>query len=93
MSGSEVPYKEVGKRMRQLREAKGLSRRNLADALRVNVTSLVGWEGGIRLPRDGIRKRLTHLLDTNIESWFAAASKAQEAVEYLFPLDSPDTAK
>lgn len=79
MSGEETPYKEVGKRMRRLREAKGLSRSNLADALRVNVTSLVGWEGGARLPRDGIRKRLARLLDTSIETLFAGTQGYEAA--------------
>lgn len=65
--------------MRRLREAKGLSRRNLADALRINVTSLVGWEGGVRLPRDGIRKRLARLLDTNIETLFAGTQGYEPA--------------
>jgi transcriptional regulator with XRE-family HTH domain len=65
--------------MRRLREAKGLSRRNLADALRINVTSLGGWEGGVRLPRDGIRKRLARLLDTNIETLFAGTQGYEPA--------------
>jgi len=79
MSGGETPYREVGKRMRRLREAKGLSRRSLADALHVNVTSLVGWEGGVRLPRAGVRKRLARLLDTNIATLLAGTTGYEDA--------------
>lgn len=78
-ASGEKPYREIGRRMRRLREAKGLSRRNLADALRVNVTSLVGWEGGVRLPRDTVRKRLARLLDTGIESLFAGTQDYEPA--------------
>jgi transcriptional regulator with XRE-family HTH domain len=74
--------------MRRLREAKGLSRRNLAETLRIDVTSLVGWEGGVRLPRDGIRKRLARLLDTNIETLFAGTHGYEPAPLKAVALDT-----
>ncbi len=62
---------EIGKRIRDLREAKGLSRRDLADRLKVDVTSLGGWEGGKRLPREKVRLRLARLLGSDPATLFA----------------------
>jgi transcriptional regulator with XRE-family HTH domain len=66
----------VGRRIRHLREAQGLSRTDLARAIDVDVSSIAGWEGGKRLPREKFRMRLagaldcdlTHLMSPRIES-------------------------
>ncbi len=68
---SRQPFTEIGKRITELRVAKGLSRRELADRLKVNVTSLGGWEGGKRLPREKVRLRLARLLGSDPAALFA----------------------
>lgn len=64
------PYAAAGKRLRRLREAKGLSRSDLAKRLNADVTSLSGWESGKRKPRDRTRSLLAHALGTDIESYY-----------------------
>jgi transcriptional regulator with XRE-family HTH domain len=56
----------IGKRIRRLREAKGLSRTDLARTINVDVSSIAGWEGGKRLPRDQVRPRLALALDSEL---------------------------
>ena len=77
---AEQPFGAAGERIRALREAKGLSRRDLADHLKVNVTSLVGWEGGRRIPREGVRVRLARILGTDAEALFATEQTNGNAV-------------
>ena len=78
---NEPQYAAAGQRIRRLREAKGLSRRELANQLNVNVTSLVGWEGGKHLPRDGVRLRLSRMLGIDIETLFSTdATESSPAV-------------
>ncbi len=56
----------IGRRIRNLREAKGLSRTDLARQIAVDVSSIAGWEGGKRLPRDVLRPRLANALDCGL---------------------------
>lgn len=56
----------VGRRIRHLREAQGISRTELARAIDVDVSSIAGWEGGKRLPREKIRMRLARALDCDL---------------------------
>jgi transcriptional regulator with XRE-family HTH domain len=72
-----LPYRAVGARIKRLREAKGLSRRELAARLSVDITSLSGWEAGKRLPRERYRLKLAHLLGTNLGSLFAPTTDRQ----------------
>lgn len=64
-------FAEVGQRLQGLRKARGLSRRELATRLHVDVTSLAGWEAGKRLPRDGVRLNLARALGIDTEALFA----------------------
>lgn len=73
----EAPYAAAGKRLRRLREAKGLSRSDLAKRLNADVTSLSGWESGKRKPRDRTRSLLAHALGTDIESYYAPEEDAE----------------
>jgi len=61
-----LPFVAVGRRIRRLREVKGYSRNELARKLRVDVSSLAGWEAGKRLPRDSHRARLARALDCDL---------------------------
>ena len=56
----------IGRRIRHLRETKGLSRAALARKINVDVSSIAGWEGGKRLPRDTVRTRLARALDCEV---------------------------
>ena len=70
--GARPPHAATGERIRQLRIARALSRRELAERVGVDVTSVAGWEGGKRLPRDGVRLRLAQVLGTPLNALFAS---------------------
>lgn len=76
--GPALPYEAVGKRIRSLREAKAISRKELATKLRVDVSSLAGWEHGMHLPRENVRGALARALGCDRAS--------------LFPSDGGDSA-
>jgi transcriptional regulator with XRE-family HTH domain len=63
MSDISAEPRFVGAHIRRLREAKGLSRNELAHKIAVDVSSIAGWENGKRLPRETIRTRLAQVLD------------------------------
>ncbi|HEY5072405.1 MAG TPA: helix-turn-helix domain-containing protein [Caulobacteraceae bacterium] len=67
------PERIVATRIRRLREAKDMSRRELAAALKVDVTALAGWESGKYLPRIGHRGQLASILGTDIKRLFEDA--------------------
>lgn len=56
----------VGHRIRRLRQAKGLSRVDLAHKIGVDVSSIAGWESGKRLPRETIRLSLARTLECDL---------------------------
>lgn len=60
------PFKESGNLIRQLREVKGMTRGDLAAALGADVSSVVGWESGKRLPRERTRLQLARLLGCEV---------------------------
>jgi transcriptional regulator with XRE-family HTH domain len=64
------PHAAVGRRLKLLREAKGLSRRELAKELGVDASSLVNWETGSHLPRDKQRLKLARVLGCGLETLF-----------------------
>lgn len=66
MSGGQ----RVAGRIRRLREARDLSRRDVADALKVDVTAIAGWEAGRYLPRVGHRGALAAMLGTDCARLF-----------------------
>lgn len=51
-----------GKQLRALRNAAGLTRADIAEKMRVHVSSVSGWELGKRLPREALRNKLARLL-------------------------------
>jgi transcriptional regulator with XRE-family HTH domain len=68
----------IGRRIRHLRETKGLSRAALARKIEVDVSSIAGWESGKRLPRDAVRARLADALDCELSELL---SPLKETVE------------
>ena len=73
------PFVAIGHRIRQLREANGISRRDLAERLNVDVSSLVGWEAGKRLPRAQLRAKLADVLGSDPVTLFATTAEEHEA--------------
>ena len=71
----------VGKRIRRLRETKGLSRHDLARKLRVDVSSIAGWEAGKRLPRDIHRARLARALECDLATLLSPAEDSNEPLK------------
>ena len=65
-----APHKIVGKRIRDLRCLRGVSRRDLAAKLKVDVSSLAGWERGARLPRVEKRVDLARALGCDLSALF-----------------------
>jgi transcriptional regulator with XRE-family HTH domain len=63
----------IGRRIRRLREAKGLSRNDLAREIDVDVSSISGWEHGKRLPRVSLRPLLARALDCELEHLMSPA--------------------
>lgn len=67
----QFPFAEVGKRLRDLREAKGMTRGDLARLLNANVSSLAVWESGKHLPRERMRVKIGRVLGTDASALFA----------------------
>lgn len=63
----------IGRRIKRLREIRGLSRQQIADRLRVDLTAAAAWEAGKYLPREGRRLRLAELLEIDVATLFAEA--------------------
>lgn len=61
----------IGRRIKRLREKRGLSRQDIADALSVDLTAAAAWEAGKYLPREGRRLRLSQLLHIDVGTLFA----------------------
>jgi transcriptional regulator with XRE-family HTH domain len=66
----ETTHPETGGRIKRLREARGLSRRDLAGVLKVDVSSIAGWEAGKRLPRRHHWPAITRTLGADLGALF-----------------------
>ena len=62
--------KTIGRRIKRVRESKGLSRREVVHHLQVDPTALAAWEAGKYLPRDGNRFELARFFNVDIEFLF-----------------------
>lgn len=66
-----MPNKEMmgslGKRLREARQAKGLSQRHLGAALGLHQSTLAGYEAGVRQPDNAILVRLAEVLDVSVD--------------------------
>ena len=61
----------IGRRIKRLREHKGLSRQQVATHLGVDLTAVAAWEAGKYLPREGRRVRLAALVEMDVGTLFA----------------------
>lgn len=69
----------IGRRIRRLRETRGISRQQLATHVGVDLTAVAAWEGGKYLPREGKRVRLAAYLGLDVASLFAEDMTAPAA--------------
>lgn len=69
-------YRHIGSNIRSARKEKGLSRRDVAQELHIHVSSLAGWEAGVRLPRDRHRRALAYMLGCEPNSLFSDSEHA-----------------
>ena len=71
MTGTAAQGDMFGAQLRALRQQAGLTRGELAERLRVHVSSVSGWEMGKRLPREALRTKLARLLGCDVALLFA----------------------
>lgn len=70
-SAEDKPFAATGRRIKRLREAKGISRRDIAKEAGVDVSSFANWESGKHLPRDRVRGRVARVLGCDVDALFA----------------------
>ena len=68
---------DFGEKIKELREAKGMTQQNLADRLFVTRQTVSRWEGGSRFPDLVTAKNLADILDTTVDSLMADDSSMQ----------------
>ena len=68
---------DFGEKIKELREAKGMTQQNLADRLVVTRQTVSRWEGGSRFPDLVTAKNLADILDTTVDSLMADDSSMQ----------------
>lgn len=73
----EVLFMDFGEKIKELREAKGMTQQNLADRLFVTRQTVSRWEGGSRFPDLVTAKNLADILDTTVDSLMADDSSMQ----------------
>ncbi len=66
-----------GDQLRALRKAAGLTRIDIAEKLRVHISSVSGWELGKRLPREAQRNKLAHVLGCSLAQLFPSSEVPQ----------------
>ena len=62
---------DFGEKIKELREAKGMTQQNLADLLFVTRQTVSRWEGGSRYPDLVTAKNLADILETTIDTLMA----------------------
>lgn len=70
-----VLFMDFGEKIKELREAKGMTQQNLADLLFVTRQTVSRWEGGSRYPDLVTAKNLADILDTTIDTLLADDEK------------------
>jgi transcriptional regulator with XRE-family HTH domain len=69
--------------MRRRREQLGLTQEQVAEQLRVSVSSYRGWEAGTRTPRVGFRPRIARVLQVSlveVHRWFETCAAPPDGV-------------
>ena len=61
---------QVGKRIKELREAKGMKQVELADLIDMEATNLSKLEKGVHLPKEDNLNKITNALNVEIKDLF-----------------------
>lgn len=64
--------KDIGAQLQDLRNAKGISRKELAEAVGASESAVAMYELGERVPRDEMKCRIASFYGLSIESLFFA---------------------
>lgn len=64
--------KEIGERIKTLREQYGMSKRDMAKMLQVGYSTVCSWEYSLRIPSDAMKVKLAKLFGTSVEAIFFA---------------------
>lgn len=83
---ASVPF-SAGRRIKDLREARGLSRRDLARALGVDLSSVRNWEAGENKPRIETRAKLARFFGCDLDAPYAAADGGPVSAHLVDTLD------
>ncbi len=78
----------VGRRIKRIREGKGMTRLELAEAVGVDHTALSCWEMGKYMPRDGKRVPLSRALGLEVHELFAHRDDDDEVPASASPLSN-----
>ena len=70
--------KGIGQKVKELREARGLSQRALADELYISLAMICGIETGIKQPSLRVALALAEYFGTTVEELTGSESKRQE---------------
>lgn len=71
----ELPSaKEIGLRIKRLRENKNMSREDLASKIGTSLSAVGMYELGERIPRDEYKAKIANIFETSIESIFLVNS-------------------
>ena len=73
LPSGEVPF-AAGRRIKELREAKGLSRHDLAKRLGVDLSSVLNWESGKHMPRVATRARISQFFGCDLNAPYDEAA-------------------
>lgn len=60
----------IGKKIKELRESKNISRENFCETVGISLSALSMYETGQRIPRDEIKLSIARCLDVSIEVLF-----------------------
>lgn len=74
--------------LKELREMKNLSQRELAERLFVTRSTVARWENGSRLPDASMIYRLAECLDVNVDRLLSAAAESDESPIVILVDDS-----
>lgn len=78
----------IGCRLKKIREGQGISRRSLAKSLGVDVSSLAGWEAGVRLPREALRPAVARALGLEASVLFAPREDPEPGLPMVSLVDT-----
>lgn len=70
MQRKEIVLKYLPRKIKELREAKGLLQRELAKQLGIEQSTLSGWESGNRSPSAAMLEKLADIFGCSIDNLF-----------------------